>query len=168
MACAGHLRGSHCRQFFFPMRKFFGSAWFVLLTALLLGGLTAGAYALLRPTGADVGNSELVNAMTIAGWVLGPAVALLSLILMFVLNGIRRLMRVRKILSLDLAVLLVGVLPWLAFSYQIAALEPRNTKFAVAVIEFAGEPLVTGSFVTTVFVLIMFVLALFLRPKRSM
>ncbi len=148
------------------MRKFFGSAWFVLLTALLLGGTTAGAYALLSPNGANVGNAELVDAMTIAGWVLGPAVALLSLIVMFVLNGIRRLVRVRKMLSLDLTVLLIGVLPWLAFSYQIAALEPRNTKFAVAVIDFAGEPLFVGSFLATVFIVIFFLLALLFRSKK--
>ena len=97
------------------MRRFLASAWFPFLSCLILAGVTAGALALLKPTGDDVGNSEVVKWMKIAGWATGPVMGLLSLIGVFIINGIRRIVRLRKVSVLHPLIALLGTVPWLAF-----------------------------------------------------
>lgn len=150
--------------FFVLMRRFLASLWFSLLACLILGVGTVAAYALLKPLGADVGNSEVVRWFTIAGWAFGPAAALLSFIGIGILNLIRRIVRARKVNVLHPVIVLVGIVPWLVFAWQITG-EPPYTSFARAAIEFVGRPLLWGSLASTLFVLLCSTVLLF--PSQS-
>lgn len=147
------------------MRRFLASGWYPFLTALVLGGVTASAYALLKPDGADVGNSQIVEIFTIAGWAAGPVVALLSLILAGILNLIRRIVRLRQAAVLHPVTVLLSVMPWLVFSWQLTD-EPRFTAFARAAIDFVGRPMLWGSLAASLFALLL-ALPLLLPARRS-
>lgn len=135
------------------MRRFLASGWFPFLTALLLAAVPAAAVALIKPTGETVGNFEVVRWMKIAGWAVGPVMGLLSLIGMMLLNGIRRILRLRKIAILHPIVALLGTVPWLVFGWVLLD-EPPFTAFARAVLEFVARPMLWGGLVATLFVLL--------------
>ncbi|HRH94029.1 MAG TPA: hypothetical protein PKV72_05880, partial [Candidatus Peribacteria bacterium] len=73
------------------MRRLLASGWFPVLTMLVLAAATALSYAfVLKPAGTDIGNDQILAIAKIAGFAIGPVAALLSLLLAFILNGIRR------------------------------------------------------------------------------
>ena len=158
------LQGEARRMIMQTMRRFLASAWFPCLTALLLAAIPAAAVALLKPTGDDVGNFEVVRWMKIAGWAAGPGMGLLSLILMMILNGIRRIVRLRKVSLLHPLVALCGTVPWLAFGWILLD-EPPFTAFARAVLEFIARPMLWGGLVATPFVLLLSIPLLFPAKK---
>lgn len=135
------------------MRRFLASAWFPLLTAVLLGGVTCAALAALRPDAALIGNEQIARVVRIAAWGIGPAAALLSLILAGVLNLLRRIVRLRRVAVLHPVVALLSVAPWLALSWQLTD-EPRYTAIARAVIDFAARPLLWGALAATLFIML--------------
>lgn len=150
------------------MRRFLASAWFPVVTCLVLALGTVGAYMLvLKPTGADIGNSQIQEIAKIAGYAAGPVLALVSLILAFILNGIRRLCRIRTVSWLHPVVVLVVLAPWIVFAWTMVMDEPRYTPIARAVIDFAGKPLFLGSAAALAFVILVSLLALIpVKPKK--
>lgn len=136
------------------MRRFLASAWFPFVACLLMGGATTLAFFLLAPDGDNVGNAEIVRVFGIAGWAVGGVIALLSLILIFVLNGIRRLFKIRRVSVLHPVVVLLGTLPWFWFGIQLVAFEPRLTPFARAFIDFVGAPILWGALAAWIFALL--------------
>lgn len=148
------------------MRRLLASGWFPVLTMLVLAAATVLSYVLvLKPTGADIGNDQILNAAKIAGYAIGPVAALLSLLLAFILNGIRRLCKIRTICWLHPLVVLAAVLPWCLFAWQMVMEEPRYTAVARAVIDFTGKPLFLGCTAALAFILLCSLLALI--PSRS-
>jgi hypothetical protein len=145
------------------MRKFLASFWFYFLICLVLGGVTAAAVAILKP-GADISNDQLLLAMKIAGWAAGPVIALLSLILIGILNLLRRLMRVRKTAFLHPIVIIVGIVPWFVFAWTLTD-EPMYTDFARGAIEFVGRPMLWGSMVAILVTLLFSIPLLF--PSKA-
>lgn len=136
------------------MRRFLSSAWFPLCTALVLALGCAGVFAVLQPTGADVGNEQILRAFRIAGWAAGPVGGLLALLTMLILNGIRRVIRLRSVQLLHPIVVLLGLAPWIIFGFQLAYREPRFTPFGRAAIDFVGVPLWWSSLIAVAFTLI--------------
>ena len=126
------------------MRRFLASAWFPFLICIVIAGVTVGAYAGLKPAGADVDNEEILKIARITGWAIGPAAGLLSLLLIGIMNVIRRVVRARRIGLLHPIVVLLGIAPWLALSWMLTD-EPRFTPIARAAIDFVGRPLLWGS-----------------------
>lgn len=140
------------------MRRFLASGWFPIVTALLLAAATAGAYAWMKPTGADIGNAEIIKYAAIAGWAVGPVIGLLTLIVAGILNLLRRIVRLRRVGVLHPVVVLIPVGFWLVLSWELAG-EPRFTPIAKAVIDFAARPLIVGSFAAVVFVVVLWLIA---------
>lgn len=137
------------------MRRFLASAWFPFLTALVLAIATVGSLVWLKPTGEDIGNSQILEIVKMAAWGVGPVIGLLSLSLMFILNGIRRLTRLRKVAVLHPVVVLLGLAPFAVFAWQLVMNEPRYTPIARAVIDFAGKEMFLGSAAAILFALIL-------------
>ncbi len=129
----------------------------------MLAAVTAAAFAGLQPSGEDIGNSEILRAAKIAGWVIGPVAGLLSLLKIGILNLIRRLLRLRKVEWLHPVVVLLGIMPWLVLGWIITG-EPRYTPIARAVIDFAAHELLWGGLVACVLTLILSIPLLF--PKK--
>jgi hypothetical protein len=148
------------------MRRFLASAWFPFLLCIVLGGMTVAAYAILKPTGEDVGNSQVVAAFKIAGWAAGPVIALLSLILIFVLNGLRRLLRIRKVSLLHPVIAILGIAPWLIFAWTVTG-EPRFTPFARAAIDFVARPMLWGSLVACLLAILLSLPLLFSQKQEQ-
>ena len=148
----------------FIMRRFLSSAWFPLLMCLVLAGVTAAAFALLRPTGADVNNDQIVKAFQIAGWAVGPVIGLLSFIVICIVNLIRRIMRLRKVTLLHPVIVLIGIGPWLVFSWVMLD-EPRYTPFARAAIDFVGRPMLWGSLVAALLTIVLSIPLIFSKKK---
>ena len=145
------------------MRRFLSSAWFPLLMALVMAGVSCAAFAMLTP-GAGVSHSELVKYMTIAGWAIGPVAALISFLGICLLNLLRRLFTLRRVNLLHPVILLIGFVPWVVFSWVLLD-EPRYTEFAVGVMEFVARPLLWGSLSATLLT-ILFSIPLFIPKKK--
>ncbi len=147
------------------MRRFLGSAWFPFLACILFAAGTVAAYAILKPVADDVSNEQLLRAFRIAGWAAGPVMALLSFIGIGILNGIRRIVRLRNVGILHPVIVLLGIAPWLAFGWELVMVEPRFTPFARAAIDFVGKPMLHGALVGCAFALLGLLLLLF--PKKK-
>lgn len=140
------------------MRRFLASAWFPIVTALLLAAATVGAYAWMKPTGVDIGNSEIQKYAAIGGWAMGPIIGLITLIVAGILNVLRRIVRARRVGVLHPIVVLIPVGFWLVLGWQLAG-ESRYTPIARAVIDFGARPMILGSFAAVVFVALLWVIA---------
>lgn len=151
------------------MRRFLASGWFSIVTMLVLALATVASYALVfKPTGADIGNDQILSAAKIAGYAAGPIAGVLSLILACLLNGIRRLCKIRRIVWLHPLPPLLAVLPWCAFAWQMVMNEPRYTPIARAVIDFTGKPLFLGCAAAVAFIVLCSLLALIpVKPKKA-
>ena len=147
------------------MRRFVNSLGFAFLMSLVLSGVTVAAFALLQPTGEDVGNSQIVDAFKIAGWVTGPVVGLLSFIVISILNVLRRIFRLRMNAVFGPVVIFLGIVPWLIFSWVILD-EPRYTAFARAVIDFVGRPMLWGSLVACILT-VLFAIPVLIPSKKK-
>jgi hypothetical protein len=130
------------------MRRFLASGWFPLLACLaLLCGTLGGAFWLppLAGNQAAAALGEQGALIQAGAWALGPLAALISFVAMAVLNGVRRLARVRGVRVLHPIVILAGLAPWLILGWQLVLDEPRYTPLAVVVIDVFARPLLLGS-----------------------
>src|SRR5204863_520193 len=125
-----------------PMRRLLASAWFPFLMCLVLAGVTVAAVALLHPENNDL-DVRYMMPLQIASWSAGPVFALLSFIVICVLNLIRRIVRARKVGWLHPIIVLLGISPWLIISWRLLD-EPRWTKLATVVLDFFARPLLWG------------------------
>lgn len=148
------------------MRRFLSSAWFPFSAALVLAAGCAVMFAVLKPTGADIGNEQILKAFRIAGWAAGPVIALLAFLTMLILNGIRRIIRLRSVVLLHPVIVLLGLAPWVVFGYQLTFVEPRFTAFGRAAIDFVGVPLWWGSLVAVSFTVLVSLPLLVPQNKR--
>ncbi len=150
------------------MRRFAASAWFPVLTMFVLAAATAASYALvIKPTGESIGNAQIQDIAKVAGYAAGPLLAFLSLILAFILNGLRRLFRIRKIAWLHPVVPFLSILPWCVFAWTMVMDEPRYTPIAHAVIDFVGRPLFLGCAAALAFILLVSLLMLIPSGKKK-
>lgn len=148
-----------------PMRRFLASGWYPFLVVLAFAGTTAGMVAVIDPAAtSDTGNGTIVRYASVAAWAVGPVLALLSLLLMGMLNGIRRLFKARGAAWLHPVVVLLGLSPWLAFGWQLTMNEPRHTPIARAVIDFAGREMLAGALAASLLTVLLAVPLLL--PKR--
>lgn len=148
------------------MRKFLASFWFPFLICLVMGGVTALAMHLLKPAGAEIDNYQLKTAMQIAGWAIGPVIALLSIIDIGILNLIRRIVRLRKVAILHPIVILICIVPWFIFAWILGD-EPLYTDFARGVIEFVARPMLWGSLVAILLTVVLSIPVLLPVSKKK-
>lgn len=132
----------------------------------MFAGATSGMVAIIDPANtSDTNQSEIVKYASMGMWAVGPVLALLSLIVIGILNLIRRLLRIRKVAWLHPVIVIVGLLPWLLFGWELTMNEPRYTPIARAVIDFAGREMFAGAFVAIVCALVLALPLLFFKKK---
>lgn len=146
-------------------KSFLASAWFPFLMCLVMGGVTAAAFAGLQPTGEGISNSQIVSAFGMGSWAAGPLMFFVSFIGICILNLIRRIVRLRYVAILHPIVILIGIVPWLILSWVVLD-EPRYTGFAIAVMDFVARPMLWGSLTATL-ITILFSLPIFLSAKKK-
>lgn len=147
------------------MRAFVASKKFSALTFLLLAAVATASYFFLKPTGADISNSEIIRIFTLIGWFTGLAITVLSLILFGVLKLLQKIFGLSASLMASALVLLLSILPWLIFSWVLLG-EPRYTNIAKAIIDFIARPMLWGSLAASLFVVIFGLIAI-LSPQKK-
>lgn len=146
------------------MRRFLAGAWFPFLICLVLAGTTAGAFALLAPTGENVGNSEIVKWVGLGAWATGPIAGTLSFLAIGILNLVRRIVRLRRVNLLHPVVILLGVGFWVAAAWILAG-EAPFTPIARAIVPYVARPLLWGSLAATLLTIVLSLPLLF--PKKK-
>ncbi len=146
------------------MRRFLASAWFPFCICLDLAVVSTIAYAVLQPTGDDIGNGQIQQIATYTAWSIGPIAGILSMIVAGILNLIRRIVRLRKTTLLHPMVVLASIAPWFAFGWQVTG-EPRYTPIARVVIDFAARPLLWGSLIAIILTILLSIPLLFPAKK---
>jgi len=146
------------------MSRFASTAKFPLLACVILAGAAVAAFAILQPSGDDIGNSQIQNIAKMAGWGVGPVIALLAFITIGILNVLRRMFRLRKVQALDAPIVLLGILPFLILAWNLTG-EPRYTPIARAIIDFAGRPMLWGTFAAALLAIIVWIPSLL--PKKK-
>jgi hypothetical protein len=147
------------------MRRFLASAWYPFCVCVDLAIATAVAFAVLNPTGADIGNGKIQRIVTMAAWAVGPVFAVLSFLLIGILNLLRRLFRIRKSAWLHPLIVLAGIAPSLVFSWVLMD-EPRYTPIARAIIDFGARELLWGTLVASLIAIIIGFPAFLPQKKR--
>lgn len=146
------------------MRRFLASAWYPFLVCLVLAGTTAGALALLAPTGEDVGNSEIVQWVSIGAWAVGPVFGIVAFLKIGILNLLRRIMRIRKVKWLHPVIVLIGTVSVGFFAWILAG-EPPFTPIARAIVEYGARPLLWGALVSSLLAIVLSLPIFFQRRK---
>lgn len=127
--------------------------WFPVLTCAVAAVATAASFGVLSPSGADIGNDQILRIAKIAGWAVGPVMMIISLLIIGILNLIRRIIRLRKVGGLHAATVIAGIIPWLIAGWNLTA-EPRYTPLARAVIDFIARPMLWGAVTSIAFAII--------------
>ena len=140
-----------------------GKLWFAFLMCLVMTGVAAAAFAVFHPPFSEL-NSDVAMAVQIGGWATGPVMGLLSLILIMILNLIRRIVRMRKIAWLHPVVVLIGTVPWLILSWMLLD-EPRYTELAAVILDFIARPMLWGSLVATLLTILLSI-PVFISTKK--
>lgn len=146
------------------MRRFLGSAWYPFLVCLALAAATTAAFAMLAPTGEDIGNSEILRVAGISAWGIGSVAGLLTFLKIGILNLLRRIVRLRKVKWLHPVVVLIGTVSTGTFAWILAG-EPLYTPIARAVVEYGARPLLWGSLIATLFAIVLSLPIFFQRRK---
>ncbi len=146
------------------MRRFLSTALFPFLICFTFAAVTVAAYALLMPTGDDIGNGQIQEIAKLAAWGVGPVASLLSLFMAGILNLIRRIVQLRRVALLDPLVVIASIAPWFVFGWQVTG-EPRYTPIARAVIDFAARELLWGSLVAILLTIVLSIPLLFPTKK---
>jgi hypothetical protein len=134
-----------------------------LLWSLLFLGLFVAVFYLQKPTTLAVDNATIKMIVTKYGAASGTVLALLGLLIMYFIAGIKRIVGLRRFRILNPLVVLVVALPALAFGWELLYKEPRYTDIARAIIGYLAQPLFLSSLVISALALLWLVLLL-LRP----
>ena len=148
------------------MRRFLASAWYPLLVSVVLAGASLAAHALLPTLDSGTTNDQLLKVFAIAGWATGLVAGVLAFLTMMILNGLRRVFRLRKVAILHPVVVLLGIAPWCIWSWQLLFLEPRYTPFARLAIDVIGRPMFVGAFAACTLALLL-ALGLLLPARKK-
>jgi len=137
------------------MRRFIASAWYPVLISVVLALTAVGAYALLPTLDSGTDNAQLLKIFGIGGWAVGPVMGLLSLLLMLILNGLRRLFKIRNVAWMHPVVVILGVCPWCVWGCQLLFIEPRFTPFAKLMIDVVGRQMFVGSAIACILAILL-------------
>jgi hypothetical protein len=146
------------------MNHFLSSPWFGFIAALILAIITTATYALMPPTGLDISNGRMIHIFQLVGWGSGALIGVIVLITIGILNLLRRLVKIRKVSWLHPIIILLALMPWLIFSWELTG-EPRYTNIARAVIDFIARPLLWGTLVAIGFTILTSILGLIFSKK---
>lgn len=134
-----------------------------LLWALLFLGAFLAVYFLQKPSELVINNSTIQGVFDTYGIAVGPVFALIGLLIMYILAGIKRLLGLRKFRVLNALVVLCASLPALAFSYQLAYREQPYTDIARGIIGTLAMPLLLSSLLVSVLAAVWFLVILIKR-----
>lgn len=116
-----------------------------LLVWVLFAGIFFGISASRTPFVGDISSQQILDIFVKYARFAGAVLGLLSMVIMYILYIIRRILRLHKNSFSTPVILILSLLPWLIFGYQLVFREPRFTALARALISFFGEPMLYTS-----------------------
>jgi len=122
-------------------RSFINRPWWPFLAMILFAAVYFVAYQMIAPESTDISNLKILGIFDKYAQYFGFGLAFLSLLLWYVLYGLKSLLRLGKFRLVNSITYLLGLLPWGIFSYQMVFKEPRYTDIARAVIDHVAQPL---------------------------
>ncbi len=118
----------------------------------------------------DIVNQKVMKIFTAWTPYLGIVFAFLSYLVYLTLGGIKRLVGLKRFVSINPFLLGAAILPWLVFARQLVYFEPRYTDIARALISFVGEPLLAASIFGLILAalwLMLLIMKLILKRKKT-
>lgn len=151
------------------MKRFLSSAWYPFLISLLLAGAMAAVFWILEPSGEAIGSYSVAEAFTkyFVGYAAAGVVGLLAFLAICIVNLIRRIVRLRQVSWMHPIAVILGILPFLIFGWELTYVEPRFTPIARAIIDFIGEPMYAGSVIAVVIAILLGIPAFLPSGKRT-
>ncbi len=144
------------------------SALFPLLAFLLIGLVYMAVYAFIKPVAKDIVNETIAKIFKNYGMYFGWVFALLSLVIMYVLYLIKKIVRLGKFQITNPIILIASLLPWYFFAKQLLFHEKRYTDIARGIITYVGLPLLWVVYIVAGIALVWFVvLAIVKLLKRK-
>lgn len=134
-----------------------------LIVWLLFAGIFFGLSLRFAPNITDIDNQKILDIFTKYARFCGIVFGLLSLVIMYVLYVFRRIFRLHKNRFSVPIIMILSLLPWLVFGYQLVFREPRYTTLGRAIISFFGEPM----FYTSIALVGLSVLWLLILPFKK-
>ena len=150
-------------------RGFLNSGIFPLLAGILFGLAYMAVYWYLKPSAADIGSTQILDIFKKYGMYVGWAFALISMVGLYILYGLKALFRLGRFGFLNPVLMLAAIFPWYFFADQLLHHEKRYTDIARGIISFVGSPLHYSVLVMSALSGLWFVLALlfFIFKKKS-
>lgn len=112
-----------------------------------------------------VENVVMQGIITKYSVLVGPALALLAMLAMYLIAGIKRIVGLRKFKILNPIVVLAVIAPLLIFGYQLQYRENRYTDFARAIIGLYALPLLVAGGAICTLALIWLIVTILRRAK---
>jgi hypothetical protein len=128
-----------------PKRGILHSGTGPFLWSLLFLAIFLGVFFTQETSAIVINNSTIKDVFTKYGLLAGPVLALLAMLTMYLLAGIKRIIGLRRFRFLNPIVILVVMGPLLAFGYQLQFLEPKYTDIARGIIGYLALPLLISA-----------------------
>lgn len=150
-----------------PKKSFLNSALFPFLGFILFGLAYMAVFFYLKPVAKDIVNTQILGIFKkfsmYVGWVFG----LLSMIAMYFLYLIKKIVRLGKVGIINPVILFASVLPWYFFALQLLYHEKRYTDIGRGIITYVGQPLMWTFYVIAGMSALWFVFSIigFLKKK---
>jgi hypothetical protein len=133
--------------------------WSLLFLAVFLG-----VFLTQETSTIVINNSTIKEVFTKYGIFAGPALALIAMLAMYILAGIKRIIGLRRFCVFNPIVVLVIMGPLLAFGYQLQYREPEYTDIARGIIGYLALPLLAAAGTVCVLAIVWLIVTLIRRP----
>jgi hypothetical protein len=119
-----------------------------------------------KPSTLMIENARVKEIFTQIKPIVGPGLALISMLVMYILAGIKALIGLRKFRFLNPVVVVLAMTPLVCFGYQLLYKEKPYTDFARGIIGIFALPLFASSAIVSALALLWFILILLRRPAH--
>jgi len=122
-------------------KYFLGGAGFPLFCFLIFGLAFLLVSLYLKPVAPDIVNEKVKSIFSVYARYVGFVFALLSMIGMYILYGLKKLFRLSKFYWLNPVLAAAAIFPWWFFARQLMYFEKRYTDIGRGAITYLGAPL---------------------------
>ncbi len=123
------------------------TALFPLIAFIFFGVVYMIVYSILKPVAKDIQNVQIAEIFTKNSLYVGWVFALLSMIAMYVLYLIKKIVRLGKVNFINPIILLGVLIPWYLFAIELIEKEKRYTDIARGIITYVGAPLLWTTYI---------------------
>ncbi|PIR48898.1 hypothetical protein COU80_01810 [Candidatus Peregrinibacteria bacterium CG10_big_fil_rev_8_21_14_0_10_55_24] len=146
-----------------PPRSLLHSAAGPLLWAFFFVAVFLAVFFLQKPSLLVINNETIKQIFTSYGIAVGPVVAFLGMLAMYIFAGLKRILGLRKFRILNPLIVLVVFVPLLTFGYQLAYREKPYTDIARGIIGTLAMPLLLSSLLVSALAVLWFFVILLRR-----